>query len=503
MRKTMMLSRRPLALSAVAIACRNMKGRKMKVRSLSLWAVLVLLVSVVGAWAQSGDAPPAQTKGIDPALLARAQAGDANAEVQIGWDYEDGKGVQQDYAQAAVWFRKAAEQGNFGGEAMLALLYRDGLGVKQDEAQAAVWFRKAADQDFPSAQLELGTLYHRGRGVEQDDAQAALWWLKAAKQGNADAQSRLGFAYYNGQGVPQDFAQAAAWCSKAAEQGNANAQFYLGLMYHLGHGVPQDSAQAAYWYRKAAEQGAPESQYNLALMYAKGEGVPQDYAEAYFWTELAAVGKVEGVEPDIVAHLRDQAASFLTQAVLLQTQERARNWFAAHQSEAATVSDTSNETGKDSDTSFASSSAQNPATQEWVKAETDQIRAMVQAIKQCPASVNGSAASTIVDGPPYNVTWDVSASQSVRAPYAGVIELTVPTVTHCSPARRQSSPMGCAVVERPEFPLVLRYEYDLSPDGLSLSKILVRRDNETEWSNRPNVSNYCWERAAQLTQTAR
>ena len=134
---------------------------------------------------------------------------------------------------------------------------------------------------------------------------------------------------------------------------------------------------------------------------------------------------------------------------------------------------------------------------EWTKPEVNQIREMVHAIKQCRSKVTSDAASTIVNGPPYNVTWDVSTSQSIRAPYAGYIEFTVLSVVYCSAARRQSSPMGCDIVERPEFPLVLRYQYDLSPDGLSLSKILVRRDNETEWSNRPNVSNYCWERAAQ------
>jgi hypothetical protein len=286
-----------------------------------------------------------------------------------------------------------------------------------------------------------------------------------------------------------------------AQAGDPDGEFDVAYDYETGQGVPRDLATAAFWFRKAAEQGDARAQYNLALLYNTGQGVPQDYAEGYFWSEIAATGKVEGVKPEVVTQLRDRTASFLTKEVLLQTQERARAWFAAHQSEAAPLNPSSSGTLKgtdtDTNTSPASSSAQNPATQAWVRAETDQIRAMVQAIKQCPSKVTSGPASTILDGPPYNVTWDISASQSVRAPYAGYIELTAPTVVHCSAARRQSSPMGCDIVERPEFPLVLRYEYDLSPDGLSLSKILVRRDNETEWSNRPNVSNYCWERAAQ------
>ncbi len=149
----------------------------------------------------------------------------------------------------------------------------------------------------------------------------------------------------------------------------------------------------------------------------------------------------------------------------------------------------------------ALSSAQNPATQEWGKAETDQIRAMVQAIRQCPAHINTDASSTISDGPPYNVTWDVTASQSVRAPYSGYIEFAVLRRVSCDqqPNQKQRLSDSCLslmnLLVKP--PLILRYEYDLSPDELNLSKILVRFDNETEWSNRSNVTDYCWERAAQ------
>jgi hypothetical protein len=56
----------------------------MKARSLSLWAVLVLLWCVSGSWAQSSKAAPAQTKGIDPALLARAQEGKQQPYLEFG-----------------------------------------------------------------------------------------------------------------------------------------------------------------------------------------------------------------------------------------------------------------------------------------------------------------------------------------------------------------------------------------------------------------------------------
>jgi TPR repeat protein len=413
----------------------------MKARSVRRWAALVLLVSVSGAWAQSGDAATGQTNGINPALLARAQAGDASAQYQVGWAYEIGDGVLKDFTQSSIWFRKAAEQGS------------------------------------------------------------------------VDAQALLCAHYVDGSGVPKDSVQAAIWCRKAAEQGDAFAQFDLGSAYETGDGVPQDHALAASWYHKAADQGYTDAQFNLGRLYYLGTGVRKDYGEAYFYFSLASAGRsYENAEARRAKaqQSRDLAATKLTKRQLSQQQDRAAEWFSAHPPHTASA-DTANNVPQVSQTITARSLTENQPSQasnstvsaDWKEAEINQIRAMVQAIKHCPASVNGSAASTIVDGPPYNVTWDVSASQSVRAPYAGYIELTVPTVVHCSPARRQSSPMGCDIVERPEFPLVLRYEYDLSPDGLSLSKILVRRDNETEWSNRPNVSNYCWEGAAQQTGEAR
>jgi TPR repeat protein len=50
----------------------------------------------------------------------------------------------------------------------------------QDRAEAARWYRKAADQGHALAQYNLGLLYANGRGVAQDKAQARAWMQKAA-----------------------------------------------------------------------------------------------------------------------------------------------------------------------------------------------------------------------------------------------------------------------------------------------------------------------------------
>jgi TPR repeat protein len=65
--------------------------------------------------------------------------------------------------------------------------------VPQDLAEAARWYRKAADRGSAVAQNNLGVLYAEGKGVRQDMAEADFWFALAAgapagaNQGNAAA----------------------------------------------------------------------------------------------------------------------------------------------------------------------------------------------------------------------------------------------------------------------------------------------------------------------------
>ncbi len=122
----------------------------------------------------------AQSNGIDPALLAKANGGDAASQVTVGEDYAAGTGVAQDLKQAAEWYRKAAGQGNAAGEIHLADLYRDGRGVTRDKEQAAAWYRKAAEQGDAGAQGTLAMLYSLGQGVPHSDVDAYFWFDLAA-----------------------------------------------------------------------------------------------------------------------------------------------------------------------------------------------------------------------------------------------------------------------------------------------------------------------------------
>jgi len=128
-------------------------------------------------------------------LKQQAASGDAEAQYNLGNLYAFGPGMPQDYAQAAIWYHKAAEQGRADAQFALGDLYEDGHGVPQDYAQAAVWYRKAADQGYAVAQLDLGVLYEHGSGVPQDYAEA-YFWLDLAAAGKVAGQTPEFFAAY-------------------------------------------------------------------------------------------------------------------------------------------------------------------------------------------------------------------------------------------------------------------------------------------------------------------
>lgn len=116
-----------------------------------------------------------------------AAAGDANAQYGLGVLYTDGDGVPKDPAQAALWFRKAADQGHLDAQYNLGVIYANGEGVPKDYAEAAKWCRKAADQGNPDAQYNLGVMHLSGQGLPKDDQQAYFWFLIASLSGDPDS----------------------------------------------------------------------------------------------------------------------------------------------------------------------------------------------------------------------------------------------------------------------------------------------------------------------------
>ena len=133
-------------------------------------------------------------------LLSDAEAGNAEAQYELGDIYERGEGVPADEQEAMKWYRMAADQGHaLAGLNLIRLVMSkamDGSSQARERLrqEAAKWFRPAAEQGIDIAQIGLGYSYERGWGVPQDDREAVKWFRMAAEQGSALGQFPL-FSY--------------------------------------------------------------------------------------------------------------------------------------------------------------------------------------------------------------------------------------------------------------------------------------------------------------------
>ncbi len=151
----------------------------------------------------------------DPAGAARsfegaAALGHAHAQVQLGWQYEYGKGVPQDLGAAVAWYHRAAEQGD------------------------------------RRAQHNIGNLYLKGKGLPFDPELARTWLARSAQQGDAEAMHDLGYIYEFGVGVPKDTARAIAWYAQAGERGNRESAFAAEHLRRGGVAAPSAAAREAF-----------------------------------------------------------------------------------------------------------------------------------------------------------------------------------------------------------------------------------------------------------------
>ncbi|HEV8522926.1 MAG TPA: SEL1-like repeat protein [Terriglobales bacterium] len=282
-------------------------------------------------------------------LKAKAEAGDAKAQVALGRAYENGDGVPQNDNLAAVWYRKAAEQGDAEAQNAVGILYRLGRGGPKDHDEAVRWYRRAAKQGNANAMFNVGAAYYNAEGAPYDKIVAFVWFSLAGDVDPAiaeaalkpllpelrpgwivEGQLKVGDMYEKGDEVPQNMAAAAKWYRKGADAGHPYGMLKLYHMYAAGQGVARDDIQAAEWfqkafksgygpalfehanrlytgsgglqpnlreaskwYRKAACAGFFPAMFNLGLMYARGEGVKQDNVTAYAWLWMAHANGVK------------------------------------------------------------------------------------------------------------------------------------------------------------------------------------------------------------------
>lgn len=87
---------------------------------------------------------------------------------------------RHDYTRATALLRSPAEAGAPGAQAVLCFLHTYGRGVPQNYREAASWCGRAANQGNSESQFMLGLLYNKGHGVPEDFIEAYKWLNLAA-----------------------------------------------------------------------------------------------------------------------------------------------------------------------------------------------------------------------------------------------------------------------------------------------------------------------------------
>ena len=132
--------------------------------------------------------------------LTMAITGDAKAQNSIGTLFWTGDVLVQDYRQAFVWNRYAANQGLPDAMVDLADAYFNAKGVEKDEQKAFEYCLRAAEKGFPLGMLNAGKCYAFGWGTQQDGAAAYEWLEKAAEAGVEEARQMIANATSNDEG---------------------------------------------------------------------------------------------------------------------------------------------------------------------------------------------------------------------------------------------------------------------------------------------------------------
>ncbi len=266
--------------------------------------------SVAQAWYDEAEllSDKGQDKEAFALYLKAAERGHAPAQGALPWIYNQGRGVEQDNAQALLWARKGAEQGDGSAQMFLGSVYVLGseeLHIPKDEVKALFWYKEAVLQGEKDALEYVWNVrsigknyYHQAESLyaNKQYKEAFPLYLQAAKLDVVEAQAAVawlynqGFANITAEPVEHKDVQALYWADLAAEQGSPSGMRYLAAGYAI-KGVYDKALEL---YTKAAEKGDAEAMRYVAMFYGEGLGVAKDTAKQDFWlTKMAEQKKAE------------------------------------------------------------------------------------------------------------------------------------------------------------------------------------------------------------------
>ena len=142
---------------------------------------------VLGYFYESGSITAANPSQAAEWYRKAAAQDDALAEWRLGQLIFRGDLPLRDLNEASQLLDKAARHGNPFAQLVLGELRLE----RGDYATAAAWFGKAANQGLPQAQQQLGLLFKQGKGMNENKRKAYVWLLVSLDSGNQSVAADL------------------------------------------------------------------------------------------------------------------------------------------------------------------------------------------------------------------------------------------------------------------------------------------------------------------------
>ncbi|MGY3807880.1 tetratricopeptide repeat protein [Aeromonas veronii] len=214
---------------------------------------------------------------------------------------------------AFQWMLKSANLGKHTAEYMVGFFYEQGQGVAQDYHEAFHWYEIASNYKEKEATKGLARLYKHGKGTGLSISKAEELYASI----NAHWELALmHLELYNNEKAIEHLLKLT--CDK-------DAMSLLGSTYcHYPTNNPQYH-KAIEPYTIAAKLGDHGAMYSLGELYFSGFGIPKNYKESYFWFSIAqAHGNISAKEK--VLSLEEK----LSQDDISSIQDRTANFYKDH-----------------------------------------------------------------------------------------------------------------------------------------------------------------------------
>jgi uncharacterized protein len=269
-------------------------------------------------------------------LRARAEAGDAEAQNDLGGrlaEAADGRqGSDPQLVEVREWFRRSSAGGSAEGMNSYASMLLLGIGGPPDEAEGRRLRERAAELGSVGARITLSDRYLEGAEGYPRDPARALELMRAAAESSSRtanfAQWRTGMMYLNGMGTTADPQEAFRWVARASNNGEINAMISRAVMLATGQGVAENDVEARSWYERAATSGRigfAHGLRGLGYMLLTGEGGSADLPRGIAYLRIAAAANEQNAR-----QLLTQWNDRITPEINDRAREISNRWVEEH-----------------------------------------------------------------------------------------------------------------------------------------------------------------------------